>query len=193
MILLPQRVPIPERFHSDEKDAPFAHCLQCDRPLLKGDPTEYLVEKAYRRYDAYDVEETIFEYALCIECHREMAASFSDLSRKRCNAYFAERVDLDARIGALLSGEAVEVGRWMKQCVAHGTPAGDLEEYQVLAHCVGNEMVLSHLPLLIGGPAMEEVAECLSAETRDELGGFRDDHFGVPPELQTAPQSPALA
>ena len=56
--MLPERIPIPESLHSIETGDPIATCLACDAPLLDG-PTEYLVEKGYRQYEAYDVQETV--------------------------------------------------------------------------------------------------------------------------------------
>ena len=37
---------------------------------------------------------------------------------------------------------------------------------------------------MIGDVAMEEMNALLSKETKDEMDGFMDDHFGVPPELR---------
>lgn len=192
----------------------------CDRSLLDG-TTEYLIEKAYRRFSEYDVQETVFEYAICLECHLEIAASFSETSRHRCNAYFDQHVDLPGRAARLLrdaedapdadeveeanrlqSGPFVRTGPdpedvalddWLDRCVIHDTPRDDLDEYQVLAHCVGNELLLTHLPLVIGGAAMDEIVQRLSNETIDELGGFRNEYFGLPPELQHDLSGPILA
>ena len=220
MPVFPLRVPLPEPFYSDDTEAPFAECLVCDRSLLGG-TTEYLIEKAYRRFSAYDVQETVFEYAICLECHLEIAASFSETSRHRCDAYFDEHVDLADRAVRLLQDPAtptdaddrtdapllqsgplvrpdvgpedVNLDDWLDRCVVHETPRGDLDEYQILAYCVGDELLLTHLPLVIGGTAMDEIVQRLSNETIDELGGFRDEYFGLPPDLQRDLSGPVLA
>lgn len=187
----PKRVPIPSSFYDEDTDAPFDECLVCERPLRDG-TTEYVIEKGYRSFDGYDVEETVFGYALCMPCHLTLSQSFSDASKERCQAYLQDRVDLQDRAATLLNEEA-DPARWMQECIVHGTPRNELTEYQILAHCHGDDLLLTHLPLLIGGPAVDELVQRLSNETLDELGGFRDEHFGLPPELEQNVQGPVLA
>lgn len=189
--VLPVRVPIPAAFYSSETDAPFRTCLVCDRPLLE-DSTEYLIEKGMRHFEAYDVVETVFGYAMCVDCHATMNQSFSTLSKKRCQAYLAEHLDLSSRTGTLLEEDTIDPSRWTRHCIVHDTPREDLREYQMLAHCQGEKMLLTHFPLMIGGPAVDELAQCLSNETLDELDGFRNEHFGLPPELEQDLQGPIL-
>ncbi|MCS4194188.1 hypothetical protein GGP50_002413 [Salinibacter ruber] len=190
--VLPERIPIPKSLHSIETGDPIATCLACDAPLLDG-PTEYLVEKGYRQYKAYDVQETVFEYAICMDCHAEMRQSFSEPSKRRCQAYLSEHMDLTARTGRLLDADSRDPADWTRQCVVHGTPRDELEEYQVIAHCQGDELLLTHLPLLMGGPAINALVQRLSSETLDDLGGFRDEHLGLPPELKRNLQGPIVA
>ncbi len=189
--MLPVRVPIPEAFYSNETDAPFEACLVCDRPLLE-DRSEYLIEKGIRRFEAYDVEETVFGYAMCVECHATVNRSFSALSKQRCQAYLAEHLDLSNRTATLLEEETIDPRRWTRHCIVHDTPKEDLREYQMLAHCQGKTMLLTHLPLMIGGPAMDALAQRLSNETLDDLRGFQDEYFGLPPELEQDLQGPIL-
>jgi len=182
----PGRVPIPELFHSDDTDAPFESCLVCDCSLRE-EHTDYVIEKGYRSVDAFDVQETVFGYALCLDCHRTLNQSFSTVSRRRCETYLREHIDLSERVAPLIESEnpdAVDPARWTRRCAVHGTARTDLNEYQIVAHCQGDELVLTHLPLLIGGRAVDELAQRLSNETLDELGGFRDEYFGLPPELK---------
>jgi len=188
----PERIPIPKSFYSIETEEPMSTCLACDRPLLDGE-TEYLIEKGYRQYEAYDVQETVFEYALCMDCHATMRQSFSDLSTRRCRAYLAEHVNLAERAGRLLDAESPDPSDWTRHCVVHDTPRQELAEYQVMAHCMGTEMILTHLPLLMGGPAVDALVERLSDETIDDLGGFRDEHLGPSPKLQRDLQGPVVA
>ena len=190
--MLPKRVPIPPTFHDDETDAPFESCLACDQPLRR-ESTDYVIEKGYRAFDEYDVQETVFGYALCMRCHASLSESFSEASKRRCQSYLNEHIDLRERSLNLLEKEEPEVEKWTDHCIIHGTPKSDLQEYQLLAHCREDKMLLTHLPLMIGGTAVEELAERLSKETKDELGGFRDEYFGLPPELQKNLHGPVLA
>lgn len=191
-IVSPKRIPIPPAFYDEDTEAPFEECLVCEQSLRDG-ATEYVVEKGIRSFEAYDVQETIFGYALCMPCHRTMSQSFSDISKQRCQAYLQERVDLRDRVATLLDDENANPDRWTQECIVHGTPRDELREYQVLAHCHGDELLLTHLPVLIGGPAVDALVQRLSNETLDELGGFRDEYFGLPPELKRNPQGPVLA
>lgn len=190
--MLPKRVPIPETFYSVETGEPISSCLVCEKPLLDGS-TEYLIEKGYRSYEDYDVEETVFGYAMCVDCHLRIRHSFSELSMQRCQSFMAEAIDVRERATSLLDAESINPSRWTDHCVVHDTPRDELNEYQLLAHCQGDELVLTHLPMLLGGDAVEELTNRLSNETIDELGGFRDEYFGVPPELQRDLQGPVLA
>lgn len=188
----PRRVPIPHSFYDEDTDAPFEECLVCERSLRDG-TTEYVIEKGYRGFDAYDVQETVFGYALCMPCHLTLSRSFSDISKQRCQVYLQERVDLRDRAATLLDDDGADPDRWTQECIVHGTPKDELTEYQILAHCHGDDLLLTHLPLLIGGPAVDELVQRLSNETLDELGGFRDEYFGLPPELKHNLQGPVLA
>lgn len=189
--VLPVRVSLPESLYSVETDEPFAQCHICEKPLLDGS-TEYLIEKGYRQYEAYDVQEAVFGYAACMDCHEMMRASFSEVSKRRCRSYLFEHVDLAERTGSLLTSTDPTLAEWTRRCIVHDTPKEKLEAYQLLAHCQGEEMLFTHLPLLIGGPAIDELTERLSNETIDELGGLRDEYFGLPPELKRDLQGPVL-
>jgi len=187
-----QRVPIPPSLYAEETEAPFETCLVCDRPLRDGS-TEYVIEKGYRSFDAYDVEETVFGYALCMGCHSTLSQSFSAASRQRCQSYLHEHVDLRARTASLLGADSPAPEQWTERCIVHGTPKEELEAYQILAHCHGDDLLLTHLPVLLGGRAVDALVQRLSNETLDELGGFRDEYFGLPPELRGNLQGPVLA
>jgi len=187
----PQRVPIPDVLQSDDTGAPYEHCLACDRPL-RAETTDYVIEKAVRRADAYDAEETIFGYALCLSCHATLSQSLSEASARRCRAYFDEHVDPRERASTLLAEEPLSSEHWLDHCAVHGTPVGDMEEYQILAHCQGDDLILTHLPILMGPTAVDEVTERLSNETLDELSDFRDEHFDPSPTVEHLLRGPTV-
>ncbi len=184
------RIPIPPVFCSEETGAPFQRCLRCERDLQRGG-VPYLIEKACRTFAGYDARETVFEYALCLPCYEAMSQAFSEASRRRIQAYMAEHVDVQRRAAERLRGPVSEVERWLDRCMVQGTPAAELSEYQMVAHCEGDRLVLSHLPALIGGPAVDALAELLSNRTLDALGGFRRDYLGPTPDLEELLTGPA--
>lgn len=181
--------PLPELFYDSETGEPFTHCLNCEQELLNDGPP-YLIEKAVRSFDEYDVQEVVFEYAMCMSCYEEISKSFSETSRQRIEAYFAEHLDFQGRTQRIMEADEAEVEAWTAHCAVTDTPREALSEYQLVAHAHGEQLVLSHLPCLISGEAMDEVAELLSQQTRDSMGGFMDEFFGLPPELKRSPQDP---
>lgn len=186
-----KRVPIPPVFFSEETEAPFRRCLACERDLV-GSDVPYLIEKAFRVNRQYGARDLIFEYALCLPCYQTLEDSFSDESKQRMEAYAAERIDPNARARTLLSRPDADVQEWLAACLLTGTPADDLDEYQLLAVCHGDDLVLSHLPCLFSGAAMDEIVGLLSNQTLDELRGFMRDHLPQPPGLEVVPDAPLL-
>jgi hypothetical protein len=173
---------IPPDFCSSETGQPFANCLVCDATLHDG--IEYMVEKAVRKYAGYAVQDTVFEYAVCMDCYTVLSANFSAESRERLDAFFRENVDQTDRLVKLAAVPVDDIEHRIGACMITGTAADALEEYQVVAHCIGDKLVVGAAPFMIGGPAIDEITGLLSNETLDELGGFRDQYFGLPPELQ---------
>lgn len=180
--MIARLVDIPRDLYSSETGAPFSECLVCGCPL--DDEVEYMVEKAVRKYAEYDVQDTVFEYAVCMSCYHTLAASFSLESRLAVDSFFAERVDQRRRMEQLSRAPTDDLAPWIGSCLLSGDPADSLEEYQVVAHCVGRQLVVGPAPFLIGGAAIDEITGLLSNQTIDELGGFRDEYFGLPPELE---------
>jgi hypothetical protein len=176
-------VVMPERFFSSETGRPFERCIRCGRPLFR-DGAPYLIEKAVRRVPEYDATEVIFEYAMCVGCYEALWKLFSGESLRNIDAYFAARVDFEGR-ARTLAGTPPDVDHWLAHCVVKGTPAAEMTEYQIAGLCVGDRLMLSHLPCLIGMEAMDELSACLSAATKDELDGFADEFLGIPPELRS--------
>jgi len=174
---------MPEPFRSSETGEPFERCIRCGRSLFR-DGAPYLVEKAVRRVPAYDATEVIFEYAMCFGCSEALWKLFSEESLRNIDAWFAAAVDFEER-ARRLAEMPPDVSAWLAQCMVKGTPVSEMTEYQIAGVCMGDRLILSHLPCLIGGKAMEEMSACLSAATKDELDGFADEFLGIPPELRS--------
>lgn len=169
-------------FHCSETAQPFHTCSICQRSLFVG-PLKYVVEKAYRRRPELDAEELVFELAVCLDCHDELASTFSEESRARIDWFFTERVNTEERTDALLQQSNLTLPESIGRCMVHNTPKADLSEYQIMAYCNGQHLYPAAAAML-GGPALDELVEELSAHTLDELRRFRDTHFDVPPELK---------
>ena len=183
MTMLPRLMPLRAPFLSSETGAPFTNCISCGCALLEGDQA-YLIERAVRQIPDLRAKEVVFEYAMCLSCYEALYTKLSAASLERIDAFFSEHVDYEGRARTLLAEPQVSLDPWLAQCMVDGTPRESLTEYQMVAYCIGSDIVLAHTPCLIGGPALEQVVDLLSNETLDELGGFADDHLGLPPELK---------
>ena len=178
-----QYIDLPSEFYSDASGTPFQRCLGCDLYLLE-EGTRYFIEKARRRYPAFAFEDTVFEYAMCIECLEKLHSVMSEESLQRVQAYFAQSVNLESRSIALLNQDPPSLEPWISSCIVKGTSIKDMTEYQIFGLFEGNRLVFNLLPYAIGGEAIDEVGELLSNKTLGEIDGFMDEYFGLPPELR---------
>lgn len=173
---------IPQLFHSHDSKSLFTHCLCCDVSIIET-RNEYVIEKAYTCYSDYNVTDTVFEYAMCLDCLLQLQQQMSKTSMQRVEAYFEQSVDLKARMNEPQLKEEDVYDR-LSSCLVKGTPISDLNEYQVIGLFREDRMLLGPFPYLLGGKAIDEISELLSNETLDEIDGFMDTHFGLPPELR---------
>lgn len=179
----PEMIEIPEIFRSSIDKKPFENCISCDRYLLD-EGTTYFIEKSVRNYKDHGVTDTIFEYAMCIDCMENMRQAVSKESVQRMSEYFLSQVDPLERQLLMLNNETMNVAPWIEKCIIKGTSKTELDEFQLHCQCNGKNMVFSYMPYMIGGAAMEEMAELLSAKSRGEMDDFMDNNFGLPPELK---------
>lgn len=177
---------IPKEFYSTLTGTPMKRCIDCERPLLE-EGVEYIIEKAVRYYPEYALENTIFEYAICVGCATRMMSTMSKQSLEHVGKYFEQRVDMGQRHRRFTErDEPPTLEELIGHCMVNGTPKDENIEYQICGQFVGERMVLGHMPYMIGMAAMEEVQELLSPETKRELDDFVGDNFGLPPEWKKA-------
>ena len=176
-------IDIPPAFQSDETAALFEHCLGCNLYLLDNG-TQYVIEKAYRRYQGFDTQDTVFEYAMCLDCFMQLQEAMSEESMNRVRSYFDRHIDLFDRRTALLNKDALNVEDWLDRCLVKGTPISEMDEYQIFGHCDGKDLLFTLFPYAIGGEAIDEISLLLSNKTLGEIDGFMENHFGLPPELR---------
>ncbi|MCB0283401.1 MAG: hypothetical protein KDF60_12535 [Calditrichaeota bacterium] len=182
----PVLIDIPKQFYSDAVNRLFSNCLNCNRFLLE-ENTEYIIEKAVRRYNDYDTNDTIFEYAICMKCHSEIISVYSESSLKSIQNYFQTNVNFQER--QRIINEKIEQGKldiqdYTSRCLIKGTPINKLNEYQIGCQCIGNKMLANNMPFLIGNEAMDELSQLLSNQTIGEMNRFIDEFLGLPPDLR---------
>lgn len=149
----------------------------CDKELLNSN-SSYIIEKAFRRFPNHG-EELIFEVAICTECAGNMRATLSWESLEKVTQFFAQKASLRKAELTKLSPDEL-----LQTCLLSGRPLAEMEEYQVYAHCEGNNIAPMGGYYLLSGQIMEEIHDALSTQTKDELQRFSDDNLGTPPELQ---------
>lgn len=171
-----KEVEIPPVFKTSVSEENFSTCISCEKNLLENE-TEYVIEKIYQNSN---VE---IEYAMCIECVEETRKNFSEESLHRLNEYFEKRTDSIFNHYNKLSTKNAEVNEYISNCIFNGKSVHQLKEYQLVAYCKGNKLLLSAAPYMVSGDIIEEVQELLSAKTKEELDRFMDKHFGLPPDL----------
>jgi len=174
---------IPSIFYSDENSKPFSHCVSCDKYLLQTG-TLYVIEKAIKRYEKFNTTDTIFEYAMCLDCYSKVCKSFSDTSKTKMQDYFDRNVDLGARRKALLEKNVLKMDEWVSKCIIKGTSVKEVSQYQICCQCDGRDLLLGLSPFMISGEAVDEIANLLSNKTLGEIDGFIGEFFPWPPELK---------
>ncbi len=182
---------IPRIFRSFDSGKYLDKCIICEKNLMD-ENTHYMIEKAIKKYPGYNTVDVIFEYAICLECAEEMRKTMSQESQQRITAYFDEHTDLFNRWLDFSQKDDFNIDDWLDNCLITGSKRDELEQYQVYAQCVGNQMIYSFFPFMISESAIEDMQELLSKKTRDEMDGFIDEHFGLPPEIRKLIRDPIL-
>lgn len=181
--IINEYIKIPKMFFATDTEKPFTNCISCEKNLLQPE-SAYVIEKVIRQYIEYKTTDTIFEYAMCIDCYQEVSESLSDSSKKNIEKYFNEHVDLEQRRQKFIENKNLNIEDWLSACVIKGTPVSELNEYQIACQCQGPFMLFTHMPMLIGHEAMDEMMQLLSNKTIGEINGFYDKFSGLPPDLK---------
>lgn len=182
-------VPIPKLLLSDSTGHLLTHCLSCDKELIASQ-SRYLIEKSFVRHPGMSTYETVFEYAICLDCAMAFRHQMSSTSLAHMDAFFEERLAQDHRNLPADEAFTADTEPWFSKCALSGTPVEELKEYQVIGICEGDQILFSNdpaaqrMPLLIDIAQLDALVDLLSPETKDEMDRFRDNINGVPPEWE---------
>ena len=177
------KIDIPDRFYSDAEGKPFENCQMCGKFLLT-EGTTYVVEKAIKNYKDYDINSTIFEFAVCIDCHTKVQKGMSDESLANLHRYYQHIMAEKGNQPIVIDVRNFNLDDWLSKCFFKGDDVKEMNEYQLVAQFNGNKMLMNMPPMIIGEKAMEEMAELLSDKTIDEMNGFREKFLGPSPEIE---------
>lgn len=153
-------------------------CSVCQADLSSPD-TEYLIEKAYKRFPDNHGEELLFEVAVCFDCASTMRGELSKESLVNIQKYFQEK-----SVEQKLANPNPDPSILLDQCLLSGKNISEMNEYQIYAHCRGGELADPHSYYMLSDDTIEAIQELLSDHTRDQLRKFSDDNIGMPPELK---------
>lgn len=180
---IPEHISIPESFFSDATEKPFEHCIHCSRSLLDSN-VHYMIEKVHKYYPELKTKDTIFEYAICIDCYIELRKSLSKESVKNLEKYLNQHVDLIERRQHLIQNENLDVNTWIGSCIIKNKPVRACTEYQTMCECIGSRMLFTFMPYMICDEAMDEMMELLSEKTLGFFDDFRSRFLGPSPEVR---------
>ncbi len=174
---------IPQSFHSDGGGKVFEHCLVCGKYLLDGE-TSYVIEKAMKNYDGYEFSSTIYEYAICGNCHQELQKGMSEESVSNMQTYYQQLVASTGKQALMIDLRTFDVDKWLSKCFFTEKPVVEMKEYQLIGQFKGNKLLLNTPPMVIGEDVIDDMAGLLSDKTIDEMNGFKEQYLGPPPELE---------
>jgi hypothetical protein len=180
------RLAIPEIFYESETKQPIKSCKICDKALLDSGEL-YIAEKAYRRYPGFTATDTVFEYAICMDCAKKLSESYSKETLANFENYLEEKGNLFFRFMLMmqtgLPSADIAVER-LGKCAVYGTTPEENEEYQVSSIFRGDNMLLTPVTMMLSGKAADDLQERVSAKTRDDLDDFIDNYLSGPPEFR---------
>jgi len=179
----PDLIDIPKEFYPFESNEPFKKCMVCSIDLTLG-TTDYFVEKAVKNNVEYQVQDIVFEYAICSACAHTMQQSISKESQQNMQAFFTNRQTFMNKMQTYQQGEGEPLEALISTCSLYGKPITEMSEYMMFGHFRGDKMIATTMPYIMGGKAMDELSELMSDETIDEMNRFKDQHFGGPVELE---------
>lgn len=177
------QIEIPERFYCDTDGKPFENCQVCGKFLLE-EGTSYVIEKALKNYEGYNFYSTIFEYAICTDCHTTLQSGMSKESMNNLQQYYMQVMTNKGNQPMVIDLTSFDLNNWLSKCFFTDEPVAEMKEYQVVAQFNGSKMVMNTPPIIVGETAMESMSDLLSDQTIDEMNRFKQEFFGPDPEFE---------
>lgn len=177
------KIEIPKRFYSDSAGEPFKQCQVCGRSLHAPGVT-YVVEKAMKNYPGYDFCSTVYELAICLDCHQKVQQGMSEESVKNLQLYYQSVMEKKGQHQVFIDMRTFNLDDWFSTCFFKGSEISKMSEYQMVAQFEGDKMLMTTPPLIIGSEAMNEMSSLLSDKTIDDMNDFRNRFMGPSPEIE---------
>ena len=168
---------IPMDFHSDLDKKPFCDCTFCGNDLMKSE-IGYMIEKSFKINLNSSKRNTVFEYAICMDCNMKKMEAMSAESLSNIKQYMADNFLLEELKDHSQNNNPFD------RCWVTGKLTEELEEYNIVGHFIKDKMVSGQFPILLSPSIGEEIQDLLSQQTKDEFDDFMDTITNIPPELK---------
>lgn len=159
---------IPKLLWSFETGEPFHRCLMCHVDLIKNSAL-YFINKCFQD------EETIFEIAICFQCHQKLRSELSESSLNRIQNYL-EEFSVDEWI--LQQKPAPSFHDQIQNCLIKKRPPKPKEETQIIAYCMGSSLIRNIPAMMLTWEAVQDIEKLLSKSTRDVMDNFTETYLG---------------
>lgn len=173
-IIIHHYIPVPEIFQSVETGRMFSACIQCNKALLN-EGTQYVIQKIKKG------EETITEYALCLECYQALEKSYSKQSMENIWNFILDSVSFDERNQKLWSKNPENVEAWLRACLTCGKLRDICSVYGIFAYCDGEDMFFHNLPYMFCDECMITLNELMSEKTKEQWDRWKEENLDDPP------------
>lgn len=168
------------KFNSELTELPFTNCCVCEVNFSESG-VKYVVEKSFKRVSE-NVQYSIYEYAICWNCAQTFQEKISPESNQTIQNYFLN--ELSNRPPRFFDENQDPIEVCLSECMVKGTNTSELTEYTICGVFRGGQFSLEAMPYVLSSDVLEEIAEQLSASTKDEMDDFRETYLGGPPELE---------
>ena len=161
---------LPKKLLSDATGDVFKECSVCHENL---ENQLHFIEKAYHRNLGDREHTTIFEYAICESCKRQMMQKVSKLSMAKMQAFMINHQEE--------MEEMMQVENDLEHCSFTQQSIEEMDEYHVIAVVQNGESQMT--PLIFGPQILESYQGLLSEETKGFFDDFNENFIDIPPEL----------
>ncbi len=168
------------KFNSELTESPFLNCCVCDANF-RDSGEKYGVEKSFKRVSE-NVQYSLYEYAICWNCAQTFQEKISPESNQAIQNYFMYQ--LANKPPRFFNEDQDPIEVCLSQCMIKGTNTSELTEYTMCGVFRVGLFSLEAMPYVLSAEVLEELAEQLSASTKDEMDDFRETYLGGPPELE---------
>ena len=175
---------IPKIFRSTDTGEYLSNCIMCDKFLLEANE-KYFLEKAVKKYMNTDIEDVIFEYAICESCADGAKDNLSKESEKNMMNLFEELWSKSETLPRLISRTYTldDSDEWLERCAMTDKKIEDIYEYQIVGIAMNKQMEFGLFPFLISGDVGDMVVDVLSAKSKDEMDDWRGKYLGPPDDI----------